>query len=97
MSKANNKYIMSDLELYLSFVDSFKKKIEPDVGVSISEIIFNKVDLPLPDFPTIEKNPFSGSINDTSFKTLRFPLDVTYSLLTFDNLNRYMKKPSIYL
>ena len=28
MSKANNKYIMSDLELYLSFVDSFKKKIE---------------------------------------------------------------------
>lgn len=61
-------------------------------------MIFNKVDLPLPDLPLIENKPLSGNIKEILFKTtLSLLFSNLYFFLIEDSLKIYkLKMPPIY-
>lgn len=82
---------------------SFSLKVErsvplnsiwPDVGLSIKEIKFKKVDFPDPDFPLMQTSPLLGRQTLIFLSALKDSLlSRAYSLFTFLNSKILIKSP----
>ena len=56
----------------MNLIFSPSKKISPSLGLSILPIKFNKVDLPLPDLPSMQISPREGNEREICLMTYFF-------------------------